>query len=283
MGGAAPIALTLSQGEPRRGDPSSDNSIEYLGTIRKRMRKILPLLLDLTLLRLLGEKKCPREASNTSPSKKGKSSSVAKDKGAMSPMVTQKKAIWKFVEQPSKEVASKVAIGEGTSANPVVALRLKVTTLRIVPGSSLANRSWIMRDELTLQQGCSASFEGEMTCAQNSTAELDKQMSELKVQKQKATEELARVRGYQEAIAEKLAKLEMVVADLRDGEARSKKLAVEEFKSSDEFQDAVEMTTSSIVLEGMGIDQDLIEEEEDEMEKEKEKKKGEKKGDTFSP
>ncbi|GFY80833.1 hypothetical protein Acr_01g0006420 [Actinidia rufa] len=60
-GVATPIAVDEGQfhhfqGELRRGYPSPDNSTEYLGTIRKRMRKILPHLPDLTLLRLLGDK-----------------------------------------------------------------------------------------------------------------------------------------------------------------------------------------------------------------------------------
>ena len=45
-----------SQGEPCQGDHSRDSSIEYPGTIERRMRKILPPLLDLTLLRLLNGK-----------------------------------------------------------------------------------------------------------------------------------------------------------------------------------------------------------------------------------
>ena len=42
--------------EPRRDDQSRDGSVEYIGTIRKEMRKVLPRLPNLTLLRLLGEK-----------------------------------------------------------------------------------------------------------------------------------------------------------------------------------------------------------------------------------
>ena len=42
--------------EPRRCDHSLAGLVEYIGTIRKEMRKFLPRLLDLTLLRLLGVK-----------------------------------------------------------------------------------------------------------------------------------------------------------------------------------------------------------------------------------
>ncbi|GFZ00561.1 hypothetical protein Acr_14g0001960 [Actinidia rufa] len=60
-GGAAPVARNEgeshhSRDEPRRGDHSQDGSVEYIGTIRKEMRKVFPHLPDLTFLRLLGEK-----------------------------------------------------------------------------------------------------------------------------------------------------------------------------------------------------------------------------------
>ena len=113
---------------------------------------------------------------------------------------------------------------------------------------------------------------------------------------------------------DQLVKLEMLVAELRNRETRSKKLVVEEFKSSEDFQEAIETATSKnivkrfdfyklklhrhhpdlgIDLEGMGIDHDPIVEEkeaeekkEENKEKEKEnKEKGEEKGDIspFSP
>ncbi|GFS34121.1 hypothetical protein Acr_00g0032370 [Actinidia rufa] len=45
-----------SRDESYRDDHSQDGSIEYIGTIRKEMRKVLPRLPDLTLLGILGEK-----------------------------------------------------------------------------------------------------------------------------------------------------------------------------------------------------------------------------------
>ena len=45
-----------TQDEPRRGDHSRDGSVEYIGTIKKQMRRVLPRLPDLTFLRLLGER-----------------------------------------------------------------------------------------------------------------------------------------------------------------------------------------------------------------------------------
>ena len=139
-------------------------------------------------------------------------------------------------------------------------------------------------------------------------------MAELKVQNQQATKELAKARNERDAAANQLVKLEMLVAELRNKEARSKKLAVEEFKSSEDFQEAIKMAAFKyfgqgldfckwqlrryhpdlgIDLEGIGIDHDLIEEEEEAKEKNEENKENEKenkekedeKGDTspFSP
>ena len=38
----------ISRDDPSLGDPSRDDSVEYIGTIRKSMGKILPPLPDLT-------------------------------------------------------------------------------------------------------------------------------------------------------------------------------------------------------------------------------------------
>ncbi|GFZ09735.1 hypothetical protein Acr_21g0003340 [Actinidia rufa] len=216
-----------------------------------------------------GEKR-PREASTTSP--KGKSTPIDKDKETMSKSATQKKATWKFVESPSKEASKRrVKWLSGKALRPI--LLLKVTMLRssataeklheavippfdkeevdkleldrmvsklfhilsqgIVVGSFLASCNREMRDEVTLQQGQDASFEGDMTCAQSLTMELDKQMVELK--------------GF-------------------------------DFYNR---QIAHHRPDIDIDLEGMGIDQHLLEEEEDEAEeKEDKKEKGKEKGDT---
>ncbi|PSS07756.1 DNA double-strand break repair Rad50 ATPase [Actinidia chinensis var. chinensis] len=203
---------------------------------------------------VIGEKH-PQEVSNASASKKGKSSPFDKGKGPTLPLATQKKAMQKVAKPSSKEAGrttSVVAI-EDTSINPIVALGPKVTILR---------------------------------------SNLDGQVAQLRVQNQQAFKELAKVKDEQDVTADKLGKMELLVAELRDREARSKKLDVEEFKSSNEFQDVIEMTSSryfgegfdfykrrlhrhrpdlGIDLEGMGINQDLLEEEEEELEQEEER------------
>ena len=45
--------------ELSQSESSRDELVEYLGTIKKEMRRILPRLPDLTLLRWLGEKVRP--------------------------------------------------------------------------------------------------------------------------------------------------------------------------------------------------------------------------------
>ncbi|GFS34997.1 hypothetical protein Acr_00g0037220 [Actinidia rufa] len=184
---------------------------------------------------VIGEK-CPREASDTSPNKKGKPVFIAKDKGTTSPLVTKrregtsvnlvtslgpkammlrsfavaKKLLEAVIPPFDKEVVEKLDLDQ------VVSKFFHIIGQTVVVRSSLSSCSQVIRDEVTLQQGGATFLEGDMTHTQNSIAELDKQM----------------------------AKLKMVVADLRDREARSKKLAVEEFKSLDDFYEAVEMTAS---------------------------------------
>ena len=45
-----------SRDAPRRDNNSQEGSVKYIGTIRKEMKRILPRLLNLKMLRLLGGK-----------------------------------------------------------------------------------------------------------------------------------------------------------------------------------------------------------------------------------
>ena len=54
--GAAIVASDEGESHHSRGEHSRDDSVKYLGIARKRMRKILPPLPDMILLRLLGGK-----------------------------------------------------------------------------------------------------------------------------------------------------------------------------------------------------------------------------------
>lgn len=132
--------------------------------------------------------------------------------------------------------------------------------------------------------------------------ELEGQLAEVRVREQQAIDELTKTKDDWDATIDRLGKSEILVAELRQRVAHSKKLAVEDFKSLD-FQDAIETATSkyfgegfdfykrqlhrhnldlAIDLKGMGLNHDLLEEEEEEeelkekQEKEKEEKKEEK-------
>ena len=103
---------------------------------------------------------------------------------------------------------------------------------------------------------------------------------ELKVQNQQFAEE-------RNAPADKLVKSEMMIANLKDREARSKMLAIAEFKSSSDFQEAVKNAISKYFGQGfdfyerqlvvhhpnLGIDLDAIDMDHELLEKEERKAK----------
>ena len=157
-------------------------------------------------------------------------------------------------------------------------------------GSSLASRGREMKDEIILQQGRIASLEGEMARAQKLANDLEGQLATARVREQQAAEELRKVTRDRD----------VMVVRLKKQMAHAKKLAIEEFKSSNDFQDAVELIAYKyfgegfefckrqlarhhpklgINLEDMGIDQDLLEDEEKEKGEQQEEKGGDK-GDT---
>ena len=60
--------------------------------------------------------------------------------------------------------------------------------------SSLARCNRELGDEATLQQGRAISLEDELTCTQKVTDDLEGQVTQLQVQNQLASEELAKVK-----------------------------------------------------------------------------------------
>ena len=90
-GGAAPIASDEGESHHSRdkhsqGDHSRDDLVEYLGTIKKGIRRLLPYLPDLTLLRFLGGRIQPpflgsRLGSSNSSSRSSSSSKSWSDPG----------------------------------------------------------------------------------------------------------------------------------------------------------------------------------------------------------
>ncbi|GFY91188.1 hypothetical protein Acr_07g0013840 [Actinidia rufa] len=155
--------------------------------------------------------------------------------GTTSPPEAKRKATWKFATPPSKEednkAASVVAAKEGTSTNLITSLGPRATILK----SSTTTKKFLENVIPPFDKEEAASLEGEITQAYKFASDLEGQMAELKVQEQQTAEELTKARDNREAIVEKLAKLEVVVAELRNNEARSKRLAIEEFQSSNDF------------------------------------------------
>ncbi|GFZ19791.1 hypothetical protein Acr_28g0004960 [Actinidia rufa] len=155
---------------------------------------------------------------------------------------------------------------EGTSVNPGNALGPGVSML----GSASVAEKILSRvilpadkekvNKLSLDQVVTTLFH---IVDQNQTLELEGLLGEFSEQEQKATKEL------KEKI-EAVARLEAEVAELKKNEALAKGKAIEEYKSLDDFQEAVESAASKY-SDDMGLDHDLIEEEEEEGEdKEKE-------------
>ncbi|XP_057482144.1 uncharacterized protein LOC130769038 isoform X2 [Actinidia eriantha] len=165
----------------------------------------------------------------------------------------------------------------------------------VVLASSLVGRGRELREEAIIQYARAESAGTEMARAQQRATELEGLVTELGDREQKATEEL-----------QKMEERDAIVARLETEMAELKKKAIAEFKASDEFQEAIEFIASRYFGEGfdfckrqisrfhpdldiqsMGIDADLLEEEEEEeedgeegeKEEEQEKEEGEK-GDT---
>ncbi|GFS30825.1 hypothetical protein Acr_00g0014370 [Actinidia rufa] len=109
-------------------------------------------------------------------------------------------------------------------------------------GSSLTGRSREMRDGEMTQQVNAKSIRDEMVQAQNVAKDLKGRVAKLKLKKQHAAERLIRMK---EDHAAALKRLEKEMAKLRDKEALAKTLAVEEYKSFDDFKEAVEKATST--------------------------------------
>ncbi|GFZ18333.1 hypothetical protein Acr_27g0000720 [Actinidia rufa] len=286
--------------QARRESPSRDDSIVCLGSFRTELRRLLPHIPDLTLLRWTGGKrvsfkkigeklgkaagaswgtpapakgvviseKRARENITSSPSKKAKADDGSKGKGVDIGPEGKKKA-----SSLSKTSAAPTVVpsrpGEGTSAH-----------LGAVPGPapsilgspSVAERLLRGREageQAPLQEGRVASMETE------------------------SLDELAKAKGDRDSLADHLGKSGALVNELRKALNKAKESAVEEFKSSSEFMVAVEDAASkyfgegfnfckvqlrrhhpdlAIDLEGTAVDQDLLAEL-DEAEEENDKEK----------
>ncbi|GFZ14944.1 hypothetical protein Acr_24g0011340 [Actinidia rufa] len=257
---------------------------------------------------VIGEKRAG-ESITSSPSKKAKVDDGLKGKGVDIRPEGKKKA-----SSSSKTSAAPTVVpsrpGEGTSAHlgavpgpvpsilgsPSVAERL----LRgVIPPADKEKVDKLTLDQTATklfhvigQEGRVASMETEVARLQKSAADFEQQLAESRVREQQALEELAKVKGDRDSLADHLGKLGALVNELREALNKAKESAVEEFKSSSEFMVAVEDAASkyfgegfdfckvqlrrhhpdlAIDLEGTVVDQDLLAEQDEAAEREREK------------
>ncbi|GFS40465.1 hypothetical protein Acr_00g0068720 [Actinidia rufa] len=246
-----------------------DGSVEYIGTINKEWRRILTLILDLTILRLLlwGKVQDPLGLGQFSPSSssdsrleswisltkiskkveesKASTSSIkgmvflekgprdkssnflAKRLNMMSsrrkktiPPIEAKKPKPNRVE--SMGIMCPAAPGEGTLKKPGKVLEVGVSAMasdamakKILVGVILPNKKEKV-NKLSLDQVATKFFHNlGQRIVLGSSLTIRRLLAEFDEREQKAAEEMAKLRDDQEPIIEELAKMEMVVADLR--------------------------------------------------------------------
>ncbi|GFY90807.1 hypothetical protein Acr_07g0010040 [Actinidia rufa] len=297
------------------------------------MRKVLPRLPDLTLLRLLGGKVRPSVPGLKSDSSSSSSNawldprllpelrsyamskkfslkklahidggskgacaqqraSDVKGKGSISPTEEKKKspAKAKMLSSKAKIIAE---IRASTSANPGAVLGPRTSILKnpvvakkliegVIPPLDKAEAN-----KLELDRAISRLFQG---IGEKLASDLERQLADVRIREHQAVDEL---KNMKEDRATTVVRLEAEVSELKKGEALDEKKAIEEFKSSNDFQGGVEFIASRYFGEGfdfckrqlgclhpdldiqnMGIDADLLEEEEEKEEEEEEKEKG---------
>ena len=86
-----------------------------------------------------------------------------------------------------------------------------------------------------------------MTHAQKLTLNLERQLAKLRISEQHVIDELKKMKEDRDAT---MARLEAEVAELKKSETLVKKKAIKEFKSSNDFQGAIEFTASGYFGEG---------------------------------
>ncbi|GFS38695.1 hypothetical protein Acr_00g0058930 [Actinidia rufa] len=263
----------LSQDDPPRGEPSRDDSVEYIGTIRKMMRDILPPLPYQTLLSLLRAKIQPSffnwELGSSSSSLEAWSDprlppELRSDEDKHEELAQMAKGR----DEPKEKEAYYNPWG-GDLSNPEVVLGLKASIMKnpamlirahstyrqrggvkvgselgdhkvVVLVSSLTNRSREMREKAMTQQANVASI-----WAQNMAKGLDVRVAKIEAEKQHAAKKLRRMKEEHNTALERYMK---EIVELKGKEAFSKTSVIEEFKSSDDFKKAMEKATFSSLI-----------------------------------
>ena len=117
-------------------------------------------------------------------------------------------------------------------------------------GSSLAVKSRETIEEASLQQGRAASLDTEVSRLQKLSADLEQQLAEARAREQQVGDEFAKLKDERDTLADSLGKAGILVADLRERVDHSEKLAIEEFKFSSDFSEAVDNVASKYFGEG---------------------------------
>ncbi|GFZ00417.1 hypothetical protein Acr_14g0000530 [Actinidia rufa] len=120
---------------------------------------------------------------------------------------------------------------------------------------SLTLRNQEHQNDLDFQIACTNSVELELVKAQNRAPKAESQLVELGEQTAKSGAEL-------KDKFKAMARLEAEVAELTRKLALAKKLILEDFKSSDDFKDAVTHPNVGVDMASMKMDADLVEKEE---------------------
>ncbi|GFY88901.1 hypothetical protein Acr_06g0008410 [Actinidia rufa] len=230
-----------SRDEPCPGDLSRDDSVEYIGTIRKEMRRIFPHLPDLTRLRCSNQTQgCPSSLDQKVEESKGVSSSTKSPQAVNGVVIKEKRPRDEVSDISPSEAKSK---GKDALPPPMTkkaksstissATAIKGARLAAAPREgTLANPSNVL--------GPRASMLGSPSVAKKILEGMILPVYKDKVDKlslDQATKELKKK-------IEAVARLKAEVVELKKNEAFAKRKAIEEFKSSNDFQEAVESTTS---------------------------------------
>ncbi|GFZ14616.1 hypothetical protein Acr_24g0008060 [Actinidia rufa] len=268
----------------RRQSPSQDNSVECLGSIRTELRRILPHILDLTLLRWSGGKvfdpifnRNPSSGSNpTSESCSDSSQPVELDSNAMSKRINFKKLGEKLekskngsssgIPAPTKGImigekharenlassaSKKGKVDDGSKGKWVDCEpkgKKKATSSTNAP-TTPATASSRPREGTSATLGAAL---GPTASILGSPSVAEKLLRGVipPADKEKANDELAKTKSDRDSLADKVERSGVLVVELREALSKAKESAVEEFKSSSEFVVAIKDFASKYFGEG---------------------------------
>ncbi|GFZ04834.1 hypothetical protein Acr_17g0004060 [Actinidia rufa] len=277
--------------QARRESPSRDDSIVCLGSFRTELRRLLPHIPDLTLLRWTGGKVLDPILGNylnvpsSNPSSKSCSDSsqpVELESDAMSKRVSFKKIGEKLgkaagVSSGTPALAKGVVIGEKRAGENITSSPSKKAKAddgskgkgvdigpegkKKASSSSKASAAPTVvpsrpgegtSAHLGAVSGLRAFYLGQPVCCRKVTAGATGRIP-CSSREQQSLDELAKAKGDRDSLADHLGKSGALVNELREALNKAKESAVEEFKSSSEFMVAVEDAASKYFGEGFNF------------------------------